>query len=125
MALLRPRRRASLTPSVQSILLCTLAFNLTFFWQELWLVIPKAMTPGLHPTLFHNNHIWTGSNPIADLFQGTGAAATLVSGLTFCTLLSQPRSDRPTWRLFLYWMAFQGIYQSLTQITVPCFPVTT
>ena len=51
---------------VASALLCALAFNLTFFWQELWLVIPKALTPGLHPILFHNDHDWTGSAPSVD-----------------------------------------------------------
>ena len=65
-----------------SILLCALAFNLTFLWQELWLVIPKALTPGLHPILYHNNHNWTGDSPRVDLLQGTGALATLVSGLS-------------------------------------------
>src|SRR5262245_10284542 len=58
-----------------SALACTLAFNLTFFIQELFLVVPKALTPGLSPTLFHNNHTWTGTHPLAELFQGTGALA--------------------------------------------------
>ena len=64
-------------------ILCALAFNLTFFWQELWLVIPKAMTPGLHPILYHNDHDWTGTAPIVELLQGSGAIATLLSGLAF------------------------------------------
>jgi hypothetical protein len=45
--------------NMASLLLCALAFNLTFFWQELWLVIPKALTPGPHPVLYHNDHGWT------------------------------------------------------------------
>jgi hypothetical protein len=57
------------------VLLYTLAFNLTFFIQELFLVVPKALTPGLRPTLFHNNHLWQGEHPLASLFQGTGALA--------------------------------------------------
>jgi len=117
--LLRRRLSASiLKPSIQSIMLCTLAFNLTFFWQELWLVIPKAMTPGLHPILFHNNHTWTGDNPLAELFQGTGALATMVSGLASSVALSRLTGERPTVRLFFYWMAFQGLYQSLTQVAI-------
>ena len=53
-------------PIVHSMLAFVLAFNLTFFIQELFLVLPKSMAPGLTATLFHNNHDWTGSNPIAE-----------------------------------------------------------
>ena len=60
---------------IASALLYTLAYNLTFFIQELFLVVPKALTPGLRPTLFHNNHTWQGDHPLASLFQGTGALA--------------------------------------------------
>jgi hypothetical protein len=54
--------------TINSALLYALAFNLTFFIQELFLVLPKALTPGLRPTLFHNNHSWEGENPLANLF---------------------------------------------------------
>jgi len=101
-----------------SVLLCALSFNLTFIWQELWLVIPKAMTPGLHPILYHNDHQWMGGAPVAELLQGTGAIATLVSGLAFLGALIAARRLSLTWRLFLFWMAFQGLYQSLTQVAV-------
>ena len=101
-----------------SILLYALAFNLTFFWQELWLVIPKALTPGLHPILYHNNHNWTGDSPRVELLQGTGALATLFSGLVFTGGLVVARRASLTWRLFLFWMAFQGLYQSLTQLAI-------
>jgi hypothetical protein len=63
------------TLTINSALLYALAFNLTFFIQELFLVLPKALTPGLRPTLFHNNHTWQGDNPLANLLQGTGALA--------------------------------------------------
>src|SRR3546814_11139599 len=53
-----------------SALIYTLAFNLVFFTQELFLVVPKALTPGLRPTLYHNNHGWEGDHPLASLFQG-------------------------------------------------------
>ena len=94
---------------LSSALLCALAFNLTFFWQELWLVIPKALTPGLHPILYHNDHDWSGASPIAELLQGTGAIATLASGLVF---LAASR------RLFGFWMAFEGLFQSLSQLAL-------
>jgi hypothetical protein len=105
-------------PLIAWVLHCALAFNLTFFWQELWLVIPKALVPGLHPVLFHNNHEWAGTSPVAELLQGTGAIATLASGLTFALRLRYGRLASPSARLFCFWMAFEGLYQSLTQLAV-------
>lgn len=61
--------------TVTSALLYTLAFNLIFFIQELFLVLSKALSPGLRATLYHNNHRWEGDNPLASLLQGTGAVA--------------------------------------------------
>lgn len=101
-------------PIVHSMLAYVLAFNLTFFLQELFLVLPKAMVPGLEPTLFHNNHNWVGEAPIADLFQGTGALAILLSGLLFAFIAS--RQSRPS--LLVLWMAFHGLFQSLPQFVV-------
>ena len=99
-------------------LLCTLAFNLTFVWQEVWLVLAKAMTPGLHPILYHNNHDWTGTAPQVELLQGAGAVATLASGLAFLAQLGRMRTASGTWRLFVAWLAFEGIYQALSQIAI-------
>jgi hypothetical protein len=112
---------ASPWPRAGSILVCTLAFNLTFFWQELWLVVPKALTPGLVPVLYHNDHDWTGSAPIAELLQGTGALATQASGLASLVALSWRRRWGADARLFVFWMAFQGLYQSLTQFAIGSF----
>jgi hypothetical protein len=118
-ARLKPERAdsTSLAP-LGSILLATLAFNLTFFWQELWLAIPKALTPGLHPVLYHNNHDWTGNSSIVELLQGTGAIATMVSGLAFTAILAPSRKMSPTWQVFVFWMAFQGLFQSLSQFAI-------
>ncbi len=114
----RPAPGTSLRPGLSSILLCVLAFNLTFFWQEFWLVVPKALTPGLAPVLYHNDHSWTGDAPVAELLQGTGALATLASGLaSLVILIVRPRLSG-TWRLFLFWMAFQGLFQSLSQFAI-------
>lgn len=101
-------------PMAVSLLAYILAFNLTFFIQELFLVLPKAMVPGLQPTLFHNNHDWVGDAPIAELFQGTGALAILISGLIFAWIVS--RRDRPG--LFPLWMAFNGLFQALPQFVI-------
>jgi hypothetical protein len=104
--------------TIASALLYALAFNLIFFIQELFLVIPKALTPGLRPILFHNNHSWTGENPLASLFQGTGALATFVAGL-ICILLLRRRPPRSaSVRLFLIWMTYNGFLQSLPQVVI-------
>ena len=101
-----------------SALLYTLAYNLTFFIQELFLVVPKALTPGLRPTLFHNNHTWEGQHPLASLFQGTGALATLISGTICLLVLRGDRIRSTTVRLFLIWMAFHGLFQALPQVVI-------
>jgi hypothetical protein len=106
------------TVTITSALLYALAFNLTFFIQELFLVLPKALTPGLRPTLFHNNHRWEGEHPLASLFQGTGVLAILITGGA-CALLLRKRPPRsPTVRLFLVWMTYQGFFQTLPQVVI-------
>lgn len=103
---------------LRSALLCTLAFNLVFFVQELFLVVPKALTPGLRPTLFHNNHAWEGVHPLANLFQGTGALATLLLGVA-CALRARSRTgDGESTKLLLLWMAYCGIFMALAQVVV-------
>ncbi|WP_077148556.1 hypothetical protein [Sphingopyxis sp. KK2] len=104
-----------------STLLCALAFSLTFLVQELGLVIPKALVPGLDPILYHNDHDWSGDAPVAELLQGGGAVATLLSGLVFLWLAGRVSPERPTWRLFAFWMAFQGLFQSLSQWAIGCW----
>lgn len=103
---------------VTSALLYVLAFNLTFFIQELALVLPKALTPGLRPTLFHNNHTWDGASPLAALFQGTGALATLLTGATCALLLRRGAGQSAAIRLFLFWMAYSGVFMALPQVVI-------
>jgi hypothetical protein len=113
--------RESRRLAVASALLYTLAFNLTFFIQELFLVVPKALTPGLRPTLFHNNHLWQGQHPLASLFQGTGALAIFISAIVCMLLLRGRRIRSTTVRLFLVWMAFSGFFQALPQVVFGAF----
>ena len=101
-----------------SALSAALAFNLVFFVQELLLTLPKAFVPGVHVKLYHNNHNWTGDAPILPFLQGTGGVADLVMGLVFAALLSFASSRSMTTRLFLFWMAFQGLYQGLSQLVI-------
>ncbi len=101
-----------------SALLYTLAFNLVFFVQELFLVLPKAFTPGLQPTLFHNNHRWHGEHALASLFQGTGALATFLLGLACLLLLRRGAGRTAATRLFLIWLAYCGVFMALPQVAV-------
>jgi hypothetical protein len=107
--------------TIGSALLYTLAFNLTFFIRELFLVVPKALTPGLRPTLYHNNHLWLGENPLAHLLQGTGALAIFISAIVCTLLLRGDRIHSTTVRLFLLWMAFSGFFQALPQVVIGAF----
>jgi hypothetical protein len=101
-------------PFIYSMLAYVLAFNLIFFLQELFLVLPKALVPGLQPTLFHNNHRWTGEARIAELLQASGAIAILLFGLLFAVIAF--RQARPS--LLILWLAFHGLFQSLPQFAV-------
>lgn len=101
-----------------STLTYALAFNLVFFWQELFLVLPKAMVPGLKPVLFHNNHNWSGTDPIAELLQGTGALAILLLGLACAAALVRRPLRSTTARLLIFWLAFHGLFMSLAQVVV-------
>jgi hypothetical protein len=103
-----------------SSIVYAIAFNVTFFIQELFLVVPKALTPGLKPTLYHNNHNWEGSHPLESLFQGTGALAILISGLIFAWLAKRGAGKTQAARLFVLWMAYNGLFQSLPQFATAC-----
>ena len=108
-------------PTLSSALLCTLAYNLTFLLQEVFLVLPKALTPGLRPTLFHNNHTWSGDNPLASLLQGSGALAILVCGVV-CGVQARRLVQRSwTGQLLLAWMAYEGCFQALPQLILGAF----
>jgi hypothetical protein len=111
-------RSADWQLAITSALLYAIAFNLIFFIQELFLVLPKAFTPGLRPTLFHNNHRWEGENPLASLFQGTGALATFATGCICAFLLKRRAGRTSSMRLFLIWMAYNGFLQSLPQLVI-------
>ena len=104
--------------TIRSTLLYVLAFNLTFFIQELFLVLPKAFTPGLRPTLFHNNHQWEGTHPLASLFQGTGALATVLTSAGCLWWLKRASGTSGNARLLLIWMAYCGIFMALPQVAI-------
>jgi hypothetical protein len=104
--------------TINSALLYALSFNLIFFVQELFLVLPKALTPGLRPTLFHNNHTWAGENPLVKLYQGTGALAIFFCAIACACLLRHCSTRSSGVRLLLIWMTFNGLLQSLLEVVV-------
>ena len=104
--------------TLKSTLAFALAFNLIFFIQELFLVVPKAFTPGLEPTLFHNNHDWRGHHPLEDLLQGTGALATLIAGVLFSLWLTRRTPKGDVTRLVLFWLALLGFLSALPQVVI-------
>jgi hypothetical protein len=104
--------------TVNSALIYAFAFNVIFLIQELFLVIPKALTPALRPTLFHNNHDWTGHHPLEKLFQGTGALATVITALICCLWLTKRPPRSQALYLFALWMTFHGFMEALPQVVV-------
>lgn len=104
--------------TINSASLYALTFSVIFFIQELFLVLPKALTPGLHATLFHNDHHWVGSNPLARLFQGTGALAILLTAIACAWWLKRRPPRSVTLRLCAIWMTFNGFFQSLPQVVL-------
>lgn len=99
---------------INSSIAYTLAFNLVFLIQELFLVVPKALTPGLEPILFHNNHTWSGTNPVANLLQGTGFLAVLATGLIAWVVARRSRAG--VVGIFQVWLAYHGLLQGLLQV---------
>ena len=119
----QPYDRSAVPPwdwrlTASSALLYAFAYNLTFFIQELFLVLPKALLPGVHPTLFHNNHTWQGDNSLTSLFQGTGALATFVSGALCARRLRRRPPASTALRLWLIWMTYNWLLQALSQVVV-------
>ena len=113
-----PAARPGWRLPVGSALLYALAFNATYFVQELFLVLPKALLPGVRATLFHNNHHFEGAHPLTALFQGTGALAVLLTGSVCALLARRRRAGTATLRLLLVWLAYAGWFQALPQIVL-------
>ncbi len=99
---------------INSAVLYALAFNIIFFIQELFLALGKRWL-GLKAILYHNNHNWEGTHPMESLAQGYGAVAILVTGLICLLLANRTRQSSHWTHLFLLWLAFQGLVQSIPQ----------
>ncbi len=99
---------------INSAVLYALAFNVIFFIQELFLALGKRWL-GLKAVLYHNNHNWYGSHPMESLAQGYGAAAIFLTGLICLFLANRTKKSSHWTHLFLLWLAFQGLVQSIPQ----------
>jgi hypothetical protein len=102
---------------INSAVLYALAFNIIFFLQELFLVLGKKAL-GLETFLYHNNHTWTGEHPMASLMQGSGALAIFLTGLISLAIFQFMRNSKSIWKLFVLWLAFHGLIQSIPQVTI-------
>lgn len=112
-----PKNKFYYIAMVNSAVLYALAFNLIFFIQELFLVLGKK-TLGLESTLYHNNHTWLGEHQMTLLMQGSGALAIFLVGLICLAIFKFFQNSKSLWKLFLVWMAFHGLIQSIPQVMV-------
>src|ERR1700678_507934 len=104
--------------TITSALIYALAFNLVFFIQELFLVLPKALTPGLRPTIFHNNHRWEGKNPLPGLLPCTVEFPIMITGLICAYVFKRRVVCSTAAGVFFVWMTCNGFLQSLPQVVI-------
>ncbi len=102
---------------INSAIFYALAFNIIFFLQELFLVLGKKAL-GLKSILYHNNHTWEGEHPLSLLMQGSGALAIFLIGIICLVILRIISKSRSEWKLFVLWLAFHGLIQSVPQVLV-------
>lgn len=112
-----PKHIANYPTLINSAVLYALAFNLIFFLQELFLVLGKKAL-GLKAFLYHNDHNWVGEHSKTLLMQGSGAAAIFLIGLICVLLFRLIPYSKSIWRLFVLWLAFHGLIQSIPQVMV-------
>jgi hypothetical protein len=105
---------------INSAVLYALAFNLIFFLQELFLVLGKKAL-GLKAFLYHNDHNWVGEHPLTLLMQGSGALAIFLIGLLCLVIFRFIPYSKGIWKLFVLWLAFHGLIQSIPQVIVAYF----
>jgi uncharacterized membrane protein YjfL (UPF0719 family) len=119
-----PKGIAYYTTMINSSVLYAIAFNLIFFLQELFLVLGKKAL-GLKAFLFHNNHTWEGEHPMTSLMQGSGALAIFLIGMICLVIFQFIKNSKSNWKLFVLWLAFHGLVQSLPQVAVAYLEPTT
>lgn len=100
--------------AINSAVLYALAFNIIFFIQELFLALGKYWL-GLKAVLYHNNHNWFGDHPKELLAQGYGALAIFILGILLAIVFFAMKQNTGWVKLFVFWLAYQGLMQSLPQ----------
>lgn len=107
---------------LNSSVLYALTYNMVYFVQELFLALGKQAI-GLTAYLYHNNHNWEGSDPREDLMQGLGGATIFVAGLILLFVYQRARNKKSWGSLFILWLSFHSLIQSLPQFfTAPLDP---
>ena len=109
---------------INSAIFYALAYNIIFFLQELFLTLGKKIL-GLKSILYHNNHTWEGEHPLLLLMQGSGALAIFLIGLICLVILRTISKSRSEWKLFVLWLAFHGLIQSVPQVLIACMDQST
>lgn len=112
-----PKVASNYATLINSAVLFALAFNIIFFIQEVFLVLGKKAL-GLRSFLYHNNHNWVGERPMTSLMQGSGALSIFLIGLICLVIYRFIRESESIWKLFVLWLAFHGLIQSIPQVTV-------
>jgi len=115
-----PKNTVNYVTIINSAVLYAIAFNLIFFLQELFLVLGKN-TLGLKAFLYHNNHTWEGEHPMALLMQASGALGIFLIGLICLFVYRFIPHSKSIMKLFVLWMAFHGLIQSIPQVMVVYF----
>lgn len=112
------KRNYSFWSILQMALQYVIAYNFVFFIQELFLAWGKNWI-GLTSYLYHNNHGWDGIDSRTALLQGSGALAILFFGLLMIGvfLIMRKRNISVWTKTMVLWLAFQGLIQSLPQVT--------
>lgn len=114
------KRESFNTLFINSAVLYALAYNLIFFFQELFLVLGKKSL-GLTAYLYHNNHSWAGEHELTQLMQGTGALGIFILAVLFTVFLFVVKRLNGLWKLFLLWLVFHGFIQSVYQVVTVVF----
>ena len=110
-----PRGMIKKATLVNSAVFYALAYNIIFFLQELFLVLGKKAL-GLRSFLYHNNHTWEGEHFLSSLMQGSGALAIFIIGLVSLFIFRFLSKSGSEWKLFVLWLAFHGLIQSIPQV---------
>ncbi|MDX1407475.1 MAG: hypothetical protein R3330_05060 [Saprospiraceae bacterium] len=111
-----PEKHVSILLIINSTMLYALAYNVIYFVQEFFLAVGKQSL-GLTAYLYHNNHNWEGTHPKEALMQGSGAISIFILGILLWLAFLSISHWKSWWRIFVLWLAYHGLVQSLPQLS--------